>query len=153
VAREVFEHLHHLELNFHLNRSTGAVSRVIDRGARCVSFVCVCVCDCKAESSVHAPRLPVPLPDRPATGPKYTNTPKITNSSINFVLSSLLFNIVPTTLEISLVSYILATQFGWQHAGCVICMRLCFIRHRHIHAHPDLPLIYTHSYIQNKGWP
>jgi hypothetical protein len=34
VAREVFEHLHHLELNFHLNRSTGAVSRVIDRGAR-----------------------------------------------------------------------------------------------------------------------
>lgn len=34
VAREVFEHLHALELNFHLNRSTGAVSRVIDRGAR-----------------------------------------------------------------------------------------------------------------------
>lgn len=34
VAREVFEHLHQLELNFHLNRSTGAVSRVIDRGAR-----------------------------------------------------------------------------------------------------------------------
>jgi ABC-type transport system involved in Fe-S cluster assembly fused permease/ATPase subunit len=36
VAREVFEHLHELELKFHLNRNTGAVSRVIDRGSRCV---------------------------------------------------------------------------------------------------------------------
>ena len=41
-------------------------------------------------------------------------------SSINFVLSALLFNIVPTALEISLVTYILAAQFGWQHAGCVV---------------------------------
>lgn len=40
-----------------------------------------------------------------------------THSSINFVLSALLFNIVPTALEISLVTYILAAQFGWQHAG------------------------------------
>jgi ABC-type transport system involved in Fe-S cluster assembly fused permease/ATPase subunit len=37
--------------------------------------------------------------------------------SINFVLSSMLFNIVPTALEIGLVSYILASQFGWKHAG------------------------------------
>jgi ABC-type multidrug transport system fused ATPase/permease subunit len=71
VAGEVFEKLHQLDLQFHLNRSTGAVSRVMDRGSR----------------------------------------------SINFVLSSLLFNIVPTALEISLVSYVLATQFGWMHAG------------------------------------
>ena len=55
VARDVFTHLHDLELNYHLNRSTGAISRVIDRGSR----------------------------------------------SINFVLSALLFNIVPTAFEIS----------------------------------------------------
>lgn len=36
VARDVFEHLHELELQYHLNRSTGAVSRVIDRGSRWV---------------------------------------------------------------------------------------------------------------------
>lgn len=35
VARDVFEHLHRLDLTFHLNRQTGALSRVIDRGSRC----------------------------------------------------------------------------------------------------------------------
>jgi len=72
VSRDVFVHLHDLELDYHLNRSTGAVSRVIDRGGR----------------------------------------------SINFVLSAMLFNIVPTALEMSLVAYILSVQCGWKHA-CV----------------------------------
>jgi ABC transporter ATM len=35
VSLRVFEHLHRLDLNFHLSRQTGALSRVIDRGTRC----------------------------------------------------------------------------------------------------------------------
>ncbi len=34
VARETFAHLHSLDLKFHLNRNTGALSRSIDRGVR-----------------------------------------------------------------------------------------------------------------------
>lgn len=64
-------HLHALDLRFHLDRQTGAVTRVLDRGAR----------------------------------------------SINFVLSSLVFNVVPTALEIALVSAILAHTCGVEYAG------------------------------------
>ena len=38
VSRNVFEHLHSLDMNFHLGRSTGVVSRVIDRGSRSINF-------------------------------------------------------------------------------------------------------------------
>ena len=43
LAQNVFLHLHSLDLNFHLSRQTGALSKAIDRGTR---FVCVCVCVC-----------------------------------------------------------------------------------------------------------
>ncbi len=39
LATQVFRHLHHLDLNFHLNRQTGALSKTIDRGTRGISFV------------------------------------------------------------------------------------------------------------------
>ncbi|OQR89941.1 ATP-binding Cassette (ABC) Superfamily [Thraustotheca clavata] len=39
VARNVFEHLHGLDLKFHLDRQTGALSRTIDRGSRSIDFV------------------------------------------------------------------------------------------------------------------
>ncbi|RHY42922.1 hypothetical protein DYB38_012535 [Aphanomyces astaci] len=71
VGRRVFEHLHTLDLRFHLNRQTGALARTIDRGSR----------------------------------------------SIDFVLRSLLFSVVPTALEIGLVSGIMAHQFGWEYAA------------------------------------
>lgn len=32
VARDVFEHLHDLDMSYHLAKNTGAVSRVLDRG-------------------------------------------------------------------------------------------------------------------------
>ena len=70
-AAHPHRHLHALDLRFHLDRQTGAVTRVLDRGAR----------------------------------------------SINFVLSSLVFNVVPTALEIALVSAILAHTCGVQYAG------------------------------------
>ncbi|XP_024535008.1 ABC transporter B family member 25, mitochondrial [Selaginella moellendorffii] len=66
VSRQVFLHLHNLDLNFHLSRQTGALHRIIDRGTR----------------------------------------------AINFILSSMVFNVVPTFLEISMVAGILAYKFG-----------------------------------------
>jgi ABC-type transport system involved in Fe-S cluster assembly fused permease/ATPase subunit len=74
VADGVFRHLHSLDLRFHLDRSTGAVSRVLDRG----------------------------------------------NRSIAFVLSSLVFNVVPTALEIALVAGILAAKCGVAYAGVTL---------------------------------
>ncbi|XP_031567457.1 ATP-binding cassette sub-family B member 7, mitochondrial-like [Actinia tenebrosa] len=74
VARRTFLHLHNLDLTFHLNRQTGALSRAIDRGTR----------------------------------------------GINFVLSALVFNIVPTIFEVSLVSGILAYRCGPEFAAVVV---------------------------------
>lgn len=34
LARNVFYHLHQLDLNFHLSRQTGGLSRAIDRGTK-----------------------------------------------------------------------------------------------------------------------
>jgi ATP-binding cassette subfamily B (MDR/TAP) protein 7 len=69
--------LHQLDLNFHLNRQTGALSKAIDRGTR----------------------------------------------GISFVLSALVFNVVPTIVEVTLVSAILYAQFGIKYAlvsiGCI----------------------------------
>lgn len=39
IAKNVFLHLHNLDLAFHLNRQTGALSKAIDRGTRGISFV------------------------------------------------------------------------------------------------------------------
>uniref|UniRef100_A0A8C8RDP9 Iron-sulfur clusters transporter ABCB7, mitochondrial n=1 Tax=Pelusios castaneus TaxID=367368 RepID=A0A8C8RDP9_9SAUR len=39
IAKNVFLHLHNLDLGFHLNRQTGALSKTIDRGTRGISFV------------------------------------------------------------------------------------------------------------------
>lgn len=77
VAVNVFSHLHKLDLQYHLNRQTGALSRSIDRGSR----------------------------------------------GINFVLTSLVFNVVPTAFEVALVSSILYYKCGGQFAlvtlGCI----------------------------------
>jgi len=39
LASRTFEHLHSLDLHFHLNRNTGALNRSIDRGTRSLNFV------------------------------------------------------------------------------------------------------------------
>ncbi|XP_068182140.1 iron-sulfur clusters transporter ABCB7, mitochondrial isoform X2 [Antennarius striatus] len=39
IARNVFLHLHSLDLGFHLSRQTGALSKAIDRGTRGIAFV------------------------------------------------------------------------------------------------------------------
>ena len=77
LATQVFRHLHKLDLNFHLNRQTGALSKAIDRGTR----------------------------------------------GISFVLNALVFNVVPTLVEVILVSAILYSSFGIKYAlvsiGCI----------------------------------
>ena len=39
IAQNVFRHLHSLDLSFHLNRRTGALSKTIDRGSRGIATV------------------------------------------------------------------------------------------------------------------
>ncbi|KAJ5630950.1 uncharacterized protein N7484_011050 [Penicillium longicatenatum] len=71
VARNVFDHLLRLDLNFHLSRQTGGLTRAIDRGTK----------------------------------------------GISFLLTSMVFHVVPTALEISLVCGILTYQYGWKFAA------------------------------------
>ncbi|XP_063242497.1 iron-sulfur clusters transporter ABCB7, mitochondrial [Bacillus rossius redtenbacheri] len=71
LAKNVFVHLHNLDLSFHLSRHTGALSKTIDRGSR----------------------------------------------GINFVLSAMVFNVVPTVFELALVSSILGLKCGAAFAG------------------------------------
>lgn len=74
VGRSVFDHIHRLDMQFHLSRNTGQLSRVLDRGQR----------------------------------------------SISFVLNAMVFHIGPTVLEVSLVTGLLAYQFGPAHSGVVL---------------------------------
>ncbi|XP_058054733.1 iron-sulfur clusters transporter ABCB7, mitochondrial isoform X1 [Anopheles bellator] len=77
IATNVFLHLHNLDLQFHLSKQTGALSKTIDRGSR----------------------------------------------GINFVLTAMVFNVVPTVFELALVSSILGMKCGLAYAalsmGCV----------------------------------
>lgn len=41
VARDIFLHLHSLDLSFHLSRQTGALAKAIDRGTRYVLLCCL----------------------------------------------------------------------------------------------------------------
>jgi len=39
VSRNLFLHLHSMDMNFHLSRQTGALSKAIDRGTRGINFI------------------------------------------------------------------------------------------------------------------
>ena len=71
VACNVFQHLLRLDLNFHLSRQTGGLTRALDRGTK----------------------------------------------GISFILTSMLFHIFPTFLEISMVCGILTYQYGAHFAA------------------------------------
>ncbi|CAO3662629.1 unnamed protein product [Umbelopsis vinacea] len=71
IARNVFYHLHQLDMSFHLTRQTGGLNRAIDRGTK----------------------------------------------GISFLLSSIVFHVLPTALEISMVCGILAYNFGTSYAA------------------------------------
>ena len=74
VALGIFDHLHSLDLSFHLSRRTGALTRVLDRGSR----------------------------------------------SIQFVMQALVFNVVPTVLELGMVSTILTYQMGIEYTAVAV---------------------------------
>ncbi|KAI1100562.1 P-loop containing nucleoside triphosphate hydrolase protein [Jackrogersella minutella] len=71
VACNVFDHLLRLDLNFHLTKQTGGLTRAIDRGTK----------------------------------------------GISFLLTSMVFHIFPTALEIGMVCGILTWQYGAQYAA------------------------------------
>lgn len=71
VACNVFDHLLSLDLNFHLSRQTGGLTRALDRGTK----------------------------------------------GISFILTSMVFHILPTALEISMVCGVLTYQYGPRFAA------------------------------------
>ncbi len=81
VSLSVFRHLHSLELDFHLSRRTGGLSRDIERGV----------------------------------------------SGVRFLLRFMLFNIVPTLLEIAMVAAILLTAFGWLYGLVIVAAVAVYI--------------------------
>jgi len=66
VALKVFTHLHEMDMTFHLQRKTGSLNSIMDRGKR----------------------------------------------GINFLYTSLIFNIIPTVFELSVVSGIFYMNYG-----------------------------------------
>lgn len=70
IGLKVFRHLHALDLDFHLNRQTGGLSRDIDRG----------------------------------------------NSGVSFLMRFMIFNIIPTLIEIVMVVTILLVNYGIWYA-------------------------------------
>ena len=81
LGLEVFEHLHRLDLGFHLSRQTGGLSRDIDRGT----------------------------------------------NGISFLMRFMVFNIVPTLLEIAFVVGILFTQYGAKFALIILCSVILYV--------------------------
>ncbi|KAK2734805.1 Iron-sulfur clusters transporter atm1, mitochondrial [Myotisia sp. PD_48] len=80
VARNVFNHLLQLDLNFHLSRQTGGLTRAIDRGTK----------------------------------------------GISFLLTSMVFHVFPTALEISMVCGILSYQYGVKFAAITATTMLAY---------------------------
>lgn len=81
VGLKVFKHLHDLDLDFHLGRKTGGLSRDIERGT----------------------------------------------SGISFLMRFMLFNILPTIFEISLVAFILLGQFSYTFAIGIVLSVVAYI--------------------------
>ncbi|MDX8381176.1 MAG: ABC transporter ATP-binding protein/permease [Ghiorsea sp.] len=81
IALHVFEHLHALSLRFHLERQTGGLSRVIERGT----------------------------------------------AGIQFILGFTLFNILPTLLEILLVTGVLFYKYDYRFAVVTLFTIVAYI--------------------------
>lgn len=81
VGRSTFDHVHSLDLQYHLNRNTGALGRIIERG----------------------------------------------NRSISFVLNAMVFNTVPTIIEVGVVTGCLYYQFGISHASTVLATIAAYV--------------------------
>jgi len=74
LGRSVFDHIHRLDMTYHLSRNSGTLSRVLDRG----------------------------------------------NRSISFILNAMVFHIVPTVIELGVVTGLVAYNFGSMHSLVVL---------------------------------
>lgn len=81
LSLQTFEHLHGLDLDFHLNRRTGGLSRDIERGT----------------------------------------------SGISFLMRFMIFNIVPTVLELVIVIGIFLGNYGLSFAGVIVAALICYV--------------------------
>ena len=81
IGLKVFNHLHKLDLDFHLSRQTGGLSRDIERGT----------------------------------------------SGVSFLMRFMVFNIVPTLLEISMVVGILFYNYGFTFAVVIIVAVVSYV--------------------------
>ncbi|WP_262695949.1 ABCB family ABC transporter ATP-binding protein/permease [Kordiimonas aquimaris] len=81
IALSTFRHLHNLSLKYHLERKTGGLSRIIERGTR----------------------------------------------GIDFLLRFMLFNILPTLLEIALITGIFWVKFGLTYAAVTLVCLVSYI--------------------------
>ncbi|MCW8091377.1 ABCB family ABC transporter ATP-binding protein/permease [Alteromonas sp. ASW11-130] len=77
----VFNHLHSLDLSYHLNRQTGGLARDIERGS----------------------------------------------SGVSFLMRFLVFNIVPTFIEIFIVAALLLSQYGAGYAVIILLSVVCYV--------------------------
>jgi ABC-type transport system involved in Fe-S cluster assembly fused permease/ATPase subunit len=81
IGLKVFTHLHSLELDFHLNRKTGALSRDMERGT----------------------------------------------SGVSFLMRFMVFNIVPTLIEVGMVIGILLYKYGWEFSTVILVAIIAYI--------------------------
>lgn len=81
IGKQVFAHLHALDLHFHLNRKTGGLARDIERGT----------------------------------------------SGINSLMRLMVFNIVPTLLEVALVAVLLLLNYGWSFALVILISVVAYV--------------------------
>lgn len=81
VGRSTFDHVHGLDIQYHLERNTGVLGRIIERG----------------------------------------------NQSISFVLRAMVFNTVPTVIEVGIVTGCMYHQFGMGHASAVLATVVAYV--------------------------
>jgi ATP-binding cassette, subfamily B, heavy metal transporter len=81
IGLKLFQHLHALDLDFHLSRRTGGMARDIERGT----------------------------------------------NGINFLMRFMLFNIIPTLLEISLITVILMVNYSAWYALIIVVAVIAYI--------------------------
>ncbi|KAL3807410.1 hypothetical protein ACHAXA_009472 [Cyclostephanos tholiformis] len=79
-GRSTFDHVHTLDLRYHLDRNTGMLSRVLERGSR----------------------------------------------SISFALNAMVFNTLPTLVEVLVVSTLMMRRFGTLHAMTVLATIIAY---------------------------
>ncbi|CAA0117192.1 ATM1-type heavy metal exporter [BD1-7 clade bacterium] len=81
IGLSTFRHLHNLDLDYHMNRKTGGLSRDIERGT----------------------------------------------TGINFLMRFMVFNIVPTLIEVLLIAGLLYINYGWLFAAMTLISVVIYV--------------------------